>query len=122
MSKTIAVPIEVAWSFLTSDRGAAIWLGEGVSLPAAAGDTYRTSDGIEGEVRSFRDRDRVRLTWRPRDWDHEATLQLAVSGDASKTMLRFHQERLASAAERERMRDHWRAVLEALIAELTPAT
>ena len=29
----------------------------------------------------------------------------------SGTTVRFHQERLADAGERERQRDHWRSVL-----------
>lgn len=122
VSRTIHVPLEVTWAFLTSNEGVPLWLGDGVSLPAAAGDRYRTSDGIAGEFRSFREHDRVRLTWQPRDWDHEATLQLAVTGDATQTMIRFHQERLANAEERERMREHWRRVLDAVIEALTPSS
>lgn len=122
VSRTVAVPLAVAWSFLTSERGAAIWLGDGVRLPAAAGQTYRTAEGIAGEFRSYHEHDRIRLTWQPSDWDHDATLQLAMGGDDAKTMIRFHQERLASSEERERMRGHWRAVLDAIVAELAPAT
>jgi hypothetical protein len=33
-------------------------------------------------------------------------------------MVRFHQERLADAAEREQQRAHWRAVLDAVVAAL----
>ena len=121
VSRTVSAPLNAVWSLLTSERGVALWLGGGAALPRVAGSAYRTADGTTGEVRSYHEGDRVRLTWRPRDWDHDATLQIAVSGDEVKTTIRFHQERLASAEERERMRDHWRSMLDALIAELTPA-
>lgn len=36
-----------------------------------------------------------------------------------RTVLRFHQERLASAEEREERRTHWRNVMDGIEAELT---
>ena len=121
VSRTITAPLDVVWAFLTSDAGVAIWLGSDVSLPTAAGESYQTSDGTEGEIRSYHDSDRVRLRWRPADWDHETTLQIAVTGGDTKTMVRIHQEHLANGDERERMRAHWRAVLDRLSVELRTA-
>ena len=89
-----------------------MWLGHGVEVLDEPGREYRTADGTAGEVRSFRPLDRVRLTWRPEGWDHDSTVQVAVvPAGPDRTMLRFHQERLADAAERARQRAHWRAVL-----------
>ena len=79
------------------------------------GTAYETDVGAAGEIRSVRPRDRVRLTWRPVDWDHESTVQVTVTPAAEdRTMLRFHQERLADAAEREQQRAHWQAVMDAV--------
>jgi hypothetical protein len=66
-----------------------IWLGSGAELPERPGQTYETADGTRGELRSRRERDRIRLTWQPQDWD---------------------QERLADERERERQRTYWRQV------------
>jgi hypothetical protein len=63
----------------------------------------------------------VRLTWRPAGWDHDTTVQVALSPAASGTTIRFHQERLADAGERERQRAHWAGVLDRLVAQLGPA-
>ncbi len=83
------------------------------------GAAYQTSDGTSGEVRSFRPLDRVRLTWQPEDWTHDSTVQFTVSRTASgRTLLRFHQERLADATEREQQRAHWTAVLDAVVTAL----
>jgi hypothetical protein len=41
-------------------------------------------------------------------------VQVALSPAGAGTTVRFHQERLADAAERERQPAHWRAVLDDL--------
>lgn len=119
VSKTIGRSAEEVWDFLTSSAGVAIWLGEGVTVQPEPGVEYETADGIRGETRSFREMDRIRLTWQPTGWSHETTLQLAVRASGpGKAMLRIHQERLASAVERERQRRHWQGVLTELITAL----
>jgi uncharacterized protein YndB with AHSA1/START domain len=93
-----------------------MWLGTD-ALPTTPGETYETGGGTVGEVRSFHPQDRIRLTWRPPDWDHDSTVQVAVSAKGpDTTVLRFHQERLADADERERQRAHWAAILDDLAA------
>jgi uncharacterized protein YndB with AHSA1/START domain len=119
VSRTVPFPLAEVWDFLTSPEGSTVWLGAGVHRLDGPSEAYETSAGIAGEIRSFRPHDRVRLTWRPPDWDHDSTVQFTVSGaGAGRTMLRFHQERLADADEREQQRAHWRAVLDAVIAGL----
>lgn len=116
VSRTVDFPVAEVWDFLTSDAGVAVWLGAGVQRLDEPGAAYATETGTVGEVRSFRPADRVRLTWRPEDWDHPSTVQVAVTAmPGMRTSVRFHQERLADAAERERQRTHWRSVLDALV-------
>lgn len=113
VSRTVPYPLEQVWDFLTSSAGSKVWLGAGVRCLDEPGTAYETDTGTAGEIRSFRPRDRVRLTWRPVDWDHDSTVQVAVTPAAGdRTMLRFHQERLADAAEREQQRVHWQAVMD----------
>jgi uncharacterized protein YndB with AHSA1/START domain len=120
VSKTIDRPVEDVWSFITSLEGIAIWLGEGVTVLSELGAGYETTAGVRGETRSFRELDRVRLTWQPPGWRHETTLQLTVSpAGAGRARLGVHQERLADAEEREQQRTHWRDVVNALVAALT---
>ncbi len=88
-------------------------------LPGAReGRDDETGDGTVGEVRSFRPLDRIRLTWQAPDWDHESIVQVAIRAKGAKTLIRFHQERLANAAERERQRQHWSAVMDEVLAAL----
>jgi uncharacterized protein YndB with AHSA1/START domain len=120
VSKTIDRPVEEVWTFITSPAGIAIWLGEGVAVVPEKGAGYETAAGVHGEIRSLRELDRVRLTWQPRDWPHDTTLQLAVrSAGVGRAMLVVHQERLADRAQREEQRRHWRGVITALVDALT---
>jgi len=122
VSKTVDRPVEAVWSFITSPAGVAIWLGEGVTVLSDLGAGYETTAGVRGETRSFRELDRVRLTWQPPDWSHDTTLQLAVtSAGGGRARLGIHQERLADAAEREQQRRHWKGVITALAEALPEA-
>jgi uncharacterized protein YndB with AHSA1/START domain len=116
VSRTLPVPLEHVWEWLVGE-GARTWLGGRVRLPTQVGEEVATAAGV-GELRGFRPLDRVRLTWRPTGWDHETTVQVAVTGRSGKTTVRFHQERLADAEERERQRAHWRAVMDQVEAAL----
>ncbi|SCG80465.1 Uncharacterized conserved protein YndB, AHSA1/START domain [Micromonospora echinaurantiaca] len=119
VSKTIDRPVEDVWTFVTSPTGIAIWLGDGVTVLSERGAGYQTAAGVRGETRSFRDLDRIRITWRPPDWTHDTTLQLAVTSvGEGRARLTVHQERLADATERERQRRNWQGVVNAIVAAL----
>ncbi|HET6296958.1 MAG TPA: SRPBCC domain-containing protein [Kribbella sp.] len=117
VSKTLPYSVPELWDFITSTEGVTVWLGEGAVLEN--GSAYKTADGTTGEVRSIREHDRIRLTWHPADWSHESTVQVAVSGAGSKSVLRFHQERLADAEERNRQRTHWQNVMDSVVRRLS---
>lgn len=122
VSKTLPHAVDEVWHYITGE-GIAHWLGEGVAHLPGKGEPYRTADGISGEGRSLREGDRVRLTWRPEGWTHDTTVQVAVTSAASGhgTVLRFHQERLADAGEREAQREYWRRAMERVEDGLTAA-
>ncbi|HEX7135518.1 MAG TPA: SRPBCC domain-containing protein, partial [Iamia sp.] len=105
VSRTFPTSLEETWDVVVDEPGLARWLGPGAVLPDEVGAPYRTDDGAEGELRSLRPLDRVRLTWQP---DGRAgrptTVQVVVQQAASGTSVRFHQEHLADADERERQR------------------
>jgi uncharacterized protein YndB with AHSA1/START domain len=120
VSRTLAVPVDAAWRFLTSTEGARVWLGDGATIPSVRGEPIVTADGSEGELRSLRDKDRVRILWRPAGRAMATVVQLVVVGDDTKTSIRFHQERLANERERAAQRAHWQSVLDRIAAELAP--
>ncbi|ATW49950.1 SRPBCC family protein [Streptomyces peucetius] len=109
VSRTLPLPPAVVWDFIASPAGVELWLGSGVRLPTAKGEAYETAEGVTGEIRSYRPGDRIRLT------HGTSVVQVAVSasrsGAGEKAVLRFHQEHLADAQERERRRSHWQTVM-----------
>jgi uncharacterized protein YndB with AHSA1/START domain len=124
VSRTVAFDHDAVWPTLTSPAGLAAWLGEGAEPDHEVGAPYTNSEGTTGEMRSWREGDRLRATRRAPGDDHETTVQVTVSEAATGTRLVFHQERMASQSERLAMRTHWRAVadrLEELIGRDAPA-
>ncbi|MFD0348192.1 SRPBCC domain-containing protein [Kitasatospora aburaviensis] len=113
-------PPEAVWSLLTSPEGAALWLGPGARLTDRVGGRLTAADGSGGELRSLHAGSRIRLTWQPAGRSGSTTVQVTVTPSGSGTVLRFHQERLADPEERSRQREHWRAVIDAVAAELAP--
>jgi uncharacterized protein YndB with AHSA1/START domain len=118
VSRTLPYSAAEVWDFLVSREGVEIWLGPGVDLPREKGEAYETANGTTGEIRSYVEADRVRLTWQPKDWDHSSTVQVRLSGSGAKTTLRFHQEWLSGAEEREEQRTYWEDVTERVVAAL----
>ena len=116
VQRTVPLPTEDVWAYLVGP-GRRRWLGD-TELGTNQGDRYATADGIEGEVRSFTDGERVRITWQPADWRHDSTLQLTVHPAASGTTIGIHQERLADSGERERMLAHWNEVMDRIEEDL----
>lgn len=116
VSKTLPYPLDAVWHTLVGKPE--LWLGAGAEVPAEKGGRWQSSAGTVGELRSRRERDRIRLTWKPVDWNHDTTVQVAVALGPNGTLVRFHQERLADAAEREQQRDYWQSIMDGLDAAL----
>lgn len=119
VSRTIPAGLDDVWSYLISPEGLAVWLGHELDTPLEVGDEYRTADGTQGEIRSLRPHDRIRLTWQPPDRPNDATVQIAVIPAATGCTIRFHTERLYDSDEREHMRTHWKAIADAIEDDLT---
>lgn len=114
VQKTLPLSAERAWDLITQPEGLALWLGAVPCLRWEKGATYETPEGTRGEMRSFTAGKHLRLTWQPPDFPAPSTLQVSLEPSGTKTAVRFHQEKLASAGAREQMRTHWREVLQKL--------
>ena len=115
VSRTLDADLETVWAVLTSREGTAVWLDLDTAVAPEAGSRFETPDGLRGETRSWRRHDRIRLAWQPPDSDHETTVQVVLrEGGGGRTRIRFHQERMTSAAERARQREHWTGVIDRL--------
>jgi hypothetical protein len=100
----------------TKDAGWQIGVSRTVPLPpdevwARLEDTARWLGAEADDIRSIRPLDRIRVGW------NGTIVQVVIRPAASGTSVRFHQERLADADEREQQRAHWRSVLDDLFPE-----
>ena len=117
VQKVIPVGREALWDLLTGPAGVEAWLGSVTGLAFEPGTPYEAPDGLAGEIRTVRPGERIRLTWQPAGRPAATTLQLTLScprNTDDRTTLRFHHEKLADPEERDRMRVHWKGVLDAL--------
>lgn len=114
VSRTLPYPRERIWDLLTSPDGISLWLGSGAEIRPERGAEYRTEEGAVGETRGYRWAERIRLTYLPPGGERETTVQVALDAKGERTRLVFHQERLADGAERERQRERWRGVMDAV--------
>ena len=110
--KTVEAPLDTVWTFLVGP-GLPLWLGN-TTLTLEKGAPYDTDDDISGTVLAVTEGLRVRLTWRPGEWNHDSTLQLTVKQAATGTTIGFHQERLSGREERKIMLGHWKEVVQTL--------
>lgn len=120
VSRTLPLPASAVWDFMAGPEGLALWLGPGVEIDLRRGGAYRTADGAGGEIRGYREGERLRATRRGPD-GAESTVQFTVSARGDRTVLTFHQERLGGPEERTARRGHWKAAMAAVEAALLPA-
>ena len=109
-----------AWDLITKPAGRKAWLGEVPRMRFEPGRPYETREGTTGEIRTMKEGEHLRLTWRPKGFAAPTTLQVRVVPQGERTAITFHHEKLPDAEARERMRGHWTAVLdrlEALVAK-----
>jgi len=103
---------------LPTEPGTGLPTEPGTGLPTEPGESWTADDGTCGELRSRHRQDRVRLTLRRPGDSHDSTVQVTVRPAGSRTMVRFHQERMRDADERSARRVHWQAMLDRLAAAL----
>lgn len=112
--RTFEVPVMRAWEAIISEKGVKLWLGEVPGMKWEKGETYKTKDGTEGEIRVINHGSHLRITWWPQNWEKASTIQIRVIPNGEKTTISFHQENLAGADDREEMRQRWEYVLDEL--------
>jgi len=109
--KTFPVGARELWEALTTQPGLGYWLGTCVDTDFHKGDTYKTTEGTTGDIRSFEVGSLIRMTWQPPDSEAKSTLQIRVLAAKKGSTLSIHHEKLHDADQREAMRLHWSAVM-----------
>lgn len=122
VQKTLPISSSRAWKLITSPVGRDIWLGKVKEWKLEKGFPFITTDHTTGEIRSIKQGERLRLTWKVANWKKPSTLQIYILPLDGKTSIRFHQEHLQSSTMRATMRKHWQEVLETFTKYLSRST
>lgn len=112
--RTLPVSAEKAWKLLMTQPGLGYWLGTGVDAPFRKGDTFTTSEGTYGEIRSYNEGSLIRMRWQPQEWDFESTLQIRVTPAKTGATISFHHERMRNGEPRAVMRQRWSEAIDKL--------
>lgn len=118
VSRTVPVERSDVWAFLLGP-GLPLWLG--VDRLGPVGSRYEGAHAT-GEVRSLTENVRVRVTHCLLEGRAETTVQIGLRQAKHGTTIVFHQERMTGPRERERAREHWKAVAEKIATTLTATT
>ncbi len=110
--KTLAVTKEQAWHFLASTQGLRLWIGDVSSMKWLKGHEFDSEDGISGKLTVVKPYEKLRLTWKRKDWEQYSRLQIVLLATSTgKTTIAVHQEMLEDIYMREMMRRHWEEML-----------
>ena len=113
--QTFGISPEATWDFVMSPEGVKLWLGALTQGSFEPDVPFETEDGVSGMLRVLQPYSHVRLAWKKPGWSGFSTLQVRVLPTAGgRSTIAFHQEKLASSAEREEMLSRWKGVLHAL--------
>lgn len=110
--KTWVVNKEQAWKLLVSPEGLRLWLGNLSSVQLEKGMEFESEEGISGKITVLKPCQKIRTTWKRKDWEQYSRLQIYVlATNSGKTTIAIHQERLEDIYLREMMRRHWEDML-----------
>ncbi|MEK7357274.1 MAG: SRPBCC domain-containing protein, partial [Bdellovibrionota bacterium] len=119
-TKSIHYAAGDVWKFLVSDEGQRTWLRALDPVTIEPKTTFETDDGFFGEIRTMKKGERVRLSWNDPDWDRHSFVQMyLVKRPAEKCLVAFMHTDLPDASARDRLRQRWKDVLDALVGALS---
>lgn len=110
VQKTINLPADILWKEMLLGSLLPIWLNDSSNFKPEVGYKF-IAGSISGEVRTLDERKKIRMRYQDAKNQKPTTLQLYfMPSGQDKTSLRFHQEKLASQKERQRMKEYWQEV------------
>lgn len=111
--KTLNVPSKKLWRFIVSERGMSIIAGDPIKAETALAQKRESREKIEYMITTLNKLSHLRMQWKFPDWEGNSILQIRVidSGD-NKSVLAFHQEKLADEPTRAKMQEYWEEKIE----------
>jgi activator of HSP90 ATPase len=116
--KTFQVSVDTLWEFILSEQGISIWLGTMDMADFELNKSFKTSEGIEGKITTFKPDCHFRMSWKPPHWDKPSIVEVRITNYKGKASMVIHQTRFFEFEKREEMKIYWENVIEKMIVEL----
>lgn len=111
---TLPIDAGRAWELVTTAPGLDAWLKPTQNISFAKDISFPLAGGGTARVVSFEEGSLIRMRVQLPGHNFESTLQLRLLPAATGTTFAFHHDRLQNASQREEMRGHWQAAIDAL--------
>lgn len=109
VSAVLTHDINHVWHVLTTNEGAAAFLGEGATL-GGKGEPWRATDGTHGVWRTYHPMEQVRVSWHADDDAPRSMVDLHLAADGDQTAVTVRHEHVSG--DTEALGARWRAALE----------
>jgi activator of HSP90 ATPase len=116
--KTFQVSVDVLWEFILSEQGILVWLGTMDIADFELNKSFKTQEGIEGKITTFKPDCHFRMSWKPPHWDKPSIIELRITNNKGRAAIVIHQTRFFEFEKREEMKIYWSNVIERMIVEL----
>jgi uncharacterized protein YndB with AHSA1/START domain len=114
-TKSLPVAAKKVWKFLVSDSGQAIWLKPLYLATIEAGQSFETSDGYFGEIRTIKKEHRIRMTWQDPDWTSKTVVHVTLfPRPGEKSILVIDHTQIKDLRVEAKMRKRWRDSIDEL--------
>ncbi len=118
ITKTCPVSPDVAWDFLLSESGIAIWLGDIDFDDFELHKPLITKTGIEAKITIFRADSHIRLAWKPAHWLNNSFIEIRVLTNKGRAKLGLLHTHMMSVGQREEVKAYWNKIVQNMAAEL----
>jgi activator of HSP90 ATPase len=116
--KTFPVSVDRFWEFLLSEQGISVWLGTIDITDFELNKSFKTQEGIEGKITTFKPDCHFRMSWKPMHWEKPSIIEIRITNNKGRAAMVIHQTRFFELEKREEMKIYWERIVERIGVEL----
>ena len=115
VQRSVSQPVKEVWRLLATPAGSEALLGEGGVL-GDKGDSWHSSNGTFGVVRSYHPLEQIRFSWHADDDAPKSLvdLHLVKQGD-DVTVVEIRHENIPTGWNTESITEHWEQALDRIV-------
>jgi hypothetical protein len=106
-TKIFAVSYELMWDFILSEDGMNIWLGKSDIADFELNKPFKTINGVEGILKSFKPGVYFKINWKPKEWTNISKVEIRIDSKNGRARLGVLQSFLLSSEQRVLQKRYW---------------